>query len=395
MRVAMIIIALLTIVLIFILSAGQNIYTLQSENSEHQNIITWMKNAKISDEPIPVNSQIIRLKKNTISLEAVSHFYFPETEFWGTTQRTGDPDNPELRVRWYDKDGIEIGAFKEKLIYDLPQPVYRVDPRTKNLISIDFLNHVHIISPEGEILSNFKIRPEYQYHSENIISVELADNLLFSALTEITPNRDGPAKYNSYIRMINLEGETEMAYDLADWQVRSAKASKSGQYFVVSFYQKNTQDQTFEFQTLIIDRDGTVINRIPVRFRQAYFSENDNRLLLMDKDTCYLLDITSEIPVSTFGVKEIGNLFLSAAFLGSSEMLAVQEGKLISGTPGTPTPWAYTNLHIRTFDQKGIEFNDRQLEDIKIYKPAFWYNDESQTLFIGHSTGWQIYHVNF
>jgi len=395
MRVAIIVIALLTIFFIIILSAGQNIYTLQSEKTEFENVITWMKNLKKANQPIPVYTDKIRFTTNTISLGTVSYFYSASSTFWGSVQRSGDADNPVLQVQWYDNDGVEVGIFSDKLTYDLPQPVYHVDPLTQRLISVDFLNRVRIISPEGKVLNGFNIRDEYQYHSENIFSAELVDNSLFTAATEISPRANDAPGYNSYIRIVDLEGETEMSYDLTGWQVRAAKASESGHFFAVSFYRRNTADQTFDFQTLILNRDGVVLNRLPFRFRQAFFSDNTKRILLLDKDSGYLLDISSEEPVSKFKVKDVENLFMSATFLGSSGMLAVEEGKLIAALPGSPTPWAYTNVHIRTFDQKGIELDDRLLEKVKIYTSAIWYNDQSETLFIGHSNGWQLYRVNY
>ena len=99
--------------------------------------------------------------------------------------------------------------------------------------------------------------------------------------------------------------------------------------------------------------------------------------------------------LGSYTTKNKDNLFIAAAFLPPSDMVALEEGRPGSRPPKSDIPWIYDNIYIKTLDGKGAELDELPLNDITLYKPALKYNKDSQTLFIGHSNGWQLYRINF
>ncbi len=226
--------------------------------------------------------------------------------------------------------------------------------------------------------------------------MELINNRLVAGITEVIPGKDQSPGYFSSLRIVDLEGMTIMHHDVPEWQLQALKASDDGNFLAASFYKSDTdENQTFQFQTTIFEETGNVVYRIPASFQQAIFNENSDRILLIDKNTCYLYDILNKTRIGIYKTHERGTLFLAATFLPPSNMVVLEEGKPGMGKPGTETPWAYDNIYIRIVDENGKELNDILIENITIFKPAFRFNKEDQTLFIGHSTGWQLYRIEF
>ena len=132
MRVIIITVFLLTIILIYILSAGSKILILQTENKNHKDVITWLNSKNSETAPLPVRRTDVLLTKKTISLESLSYFHTGTDEYIGTLDISGDKRKPELQVNWYNLEGDQIGIFREPWHYDFPYPVYRIDPNPFN-----------------------------------------------------------------------------------------------------------------------------------------------------------------------------------------------------------------------------------------------------------------------
>lgn len=395
MRLAIIVISLLLLILIIVLTAGSKNLTLQSEHTSQEKVIVWLKSANRVNEPIPILQNYIQLGQTKIALEKKSLFYSNGNNYLGTIEKTGDRKNLILTIRWYDPNGSQIGQFIDPIKFDDPFPFYQIDSYSDNLVSVDIYNHVRIVDPSGELVKDFKIIEDYRYHSENMIEVLLQDQTLYVGITEILPQMENHSQYKSYIRVINLNGDVLLHHKMPGWQIRKIQNAKDGKYIAVSGYRKDIQNQSFKFLSRIIDRGGDIIYELPFRFRNAVFNDLNSQVLLMDKSSAKLIDLPTRRVTAELGARDTGNLFLTGIFLDESGKIVIEEGK-ISKTPSEgKTPWNYTDLKIRIFSKDGEEGNDLLLEGKTLYKPALWFNHESNSLFVGHSQGWQIYDVNF
>ena len=215
------------------------------------------------------------------------------------------------------------------------------------------------------------------------------------ALTEILSSSEGSPKYKSSVRVFNLEGKTHLRYNLDDWRIRSLTGSADGQLTAISLYRKTSGDTAYQFRTMVFDLEGNILIDQPVNCRQAIFNQKKDRLFLMDKNVGYLLDINGNSQIAKAQVEESEHLYLSAVFLPPSGFLVLQEGKAKADQRGDQTSWIYDNIRIVSLDNFGEEINNFPVENITINKPAFWYDEESEKLFVGHCKGWKIYKVNF
>ena len=390
MRVFFVVIVLLTMVLIYLLVAGGNLYTLESENSEYNDVITWVKK---QNNPLPVTKARISAKQNSINLEDATHFYSINDRGFGTIQLSGNRLDPVLNINWYNLEGKPAGNREESWQHDAPLPVLRIDHASGNLVCIDLQNRIRIINPQGQVLNEFQILDSYQFHSENNAYVDLNNSLLSVAVTEILSSLDGSTKYKSSLRVFNLDGKVRMRFDLDEWRIRSLTGSVDGFMVAASFYRKKSGNPSYQFRTIVFNLEGNILLDQPVNCRRAFFNQKNDRLFLMNKDIGYLMDIISKSKIAEVKVKKQGNLYLSAVFMPPSGFLALQEGNAKPDQSGGRTSWIYDNIRIISLDNSGKEIDDLPVENITINKPAFWYNEESEKLFVGHRKGWKIYKV--
>jgi hypothetical protein len=394
MKVFLTVIAFLMVSLTYILLGGSILYTLQSENSDFNDIIKWIHTKKASSEPIPVNRGQIQLANRDIKYTSNLLLESETSNYIGTVEFLGEKRNPDLHIKWYSSDGNPVGAFIDSWQYDDPFPVYKINSETGDLIAVDIFTNVRIINPESQITNQYKILPEYRHNNENVIYTEVINNRLISAICEVIPVQDGNPVYKSSMRIFDLQGKPIMQFEKPGWQIQAMGVSPDGKNIGVSFYQWiDSPKSELQFNTLILEESGKIIFQIPVGFQNLVFNDDKSLLILMDKNSFHLFDLLKKQQIGSYSTLESNSLLLAAVFLSPSETIVLQEGKPLPGIPGSGTPWKYESIHIRTLSEEGEELNPLVIENITLFNPSLHYNKEKETLFIGHSTGWKLYKV--
>jgi len=385
-------IILITFISSYFLLAGTKIYTLESENNDFSDVITWIDS---KDQLLPVTRTEIRAKQSNIDLNEAKYFYSDRDKGFGTKRLSRSRQGTNLHIKWYDLEGKLSGQWHEPLLNDMPFPVVRIDHISGRLISVDYLNRVRVINSDGTISRQFQIVDSDKFHTENNTYIDLNNGLLHVGTTEIFPSINDRSKHKSTIYIFNLDGKVYQHFDLDEWRIRSLNGSQDGQIVAVSLFRMEKEGTSYQFRTVVLDIEGNVLLDHPVNCRKAVFNHNNSKIFLMDKNVGYLIDLQTQAQIAKTTVKDDGNIYLSAVFMPPSDLLAIQDGRAKQGQHEGRTSWIFSNIRIKSLNDLGQEISDLPIEDISVERPALWYDQETGRLVIGHRQGWKIFKVNF
>ena len=394
MRLFFLITFFLLSVLLYPVSAGSDLLTLRSEASGFADVRAWIQSADGGQIPLPAGHADIGMEPSILNHTKENFFYIASDLGFGFSHITRKGMDSILKVSWYLNDGKPAGQWQKSWPDDIPLPALRIDPDTGNLIAVDLTNHVRLINKNGLTIKDFTLLDTLHIHTENNAYIDYNGGLLAAGITEVNPGLASHPDYRTSIQVFTLDDKVIWYKSFPGWRIRSVNSSADGQFVAASFYRKETDQEKYLFRSMVFNAVGKVICDQPLRARQTLFNKKNNRVFFRDKSAGYLIDLTTGKQIAQIQSTDQDRLFLTAVFMSPSEYLAVQEGIAIRRPAENLSGWVYTQISIRAVDESGNEAALLPIDDIEVIKPVLTYDESLYDLFVGHRSGWRIYHLN-
>ena len=374
--------SLVIIGLLYVLNADSPVIIMQTGQSGYENIHTWAG----TQTPIPLPLTITDKAGGSIR---ISKYFSTQSDLgYGSAVL----HNNELAVSWYDHKNRLQGRFTEQWPADMPLPQYFIHRNLQQLIGVDMTNRVRIIDADGVIDYEMRLFSDKPYNIENNTYCHYSEQLnqLLIGFREVYPVSEFEQGYNSYLMLIDPEGNQKFSISFGGWQINGLAAAGNGEYFMIPLHRYDLQNNQFTFRTILLDKTGALISDLPFQHNKAIFNTDAGMVVFFKNEQAWLYDISQKKIIQNYTVSDQNNIFMNAIFLDEKNLFILQEGQVYK----EELNWAFQNLVLQIIAIKGSVERIHPLGEIKQISPVLRYDDAKDQLLIGHKNGYQFYTVS-
>jgi len=381
MKKILILTGILAIGLIYFVNADAPILVLKSQVTSYQNIQSWIGTDDLV--PVPMTTS------DDISSQSKSQYFFSDSRnYYGKMIH----NNQQIEVSWYDADHVQHGSLKEEWQHDVPLPRYYINNNITQIISVDILNRVRFFNSKGKLENEIPLFKNLTYNNENNTYcqyMEQKDQLIIG-VKQVYSVSDTEQGYNSYLTLIDLDGNELFSISFPEWQINGVSASTNGEYFLIPLHKFVVKDEQFIFRTLLINNQGGVIDDIPLQHNKAVFNINCSFVAFFKNEQAWLYDITKNKIIHDYPIVGSDKIYLSGLFIDEKNLLVLQEGEVYK----EDLNWAFREMKLNLINYDGQLIEKHDLKDITQFTPVLKYDAIKGQLFVGHRSGYQYYMIN-
>ncbi len=257
----------------------------------------YSHNLKNSDETGKVIVSWDNIKNVVIS---------PDNRYLGLISLLDKPKNPtEMHVftfTTFNAIGKKIYSVKSSFINDdgIPQFVFS---ESKNVLAIvsQFGEHIKFYNSRGKMIREKFLSPGIKHSYRNPKGVFSNDGNYF--LLNITGINNTSDKSQPDLFMLSSIGEQIWTYQLPLHHAETIGISDHGKYSIVSGPPSFLESPQPEFQTVLLNNEGKLIEIYPFGFKYYDFDDSESWLLLADE---YILRLVRLSDGSVYFSKALG-----------------------------------------------------------------------------------------
>ncbi len=299
----------------------------------------------------------------------------------------------QIEISWYNIDNSEAGRFTHDWESDIPLPRYYLNSNRNRIFSFDIYNRLRFYDENGTIENEFSLFQNMTYNNENNSFCQFIEqkDLLLVGSKQVYPVSENEQGYNSYLSLIDLDGNELFATQYPGWQLNGISASGSAEHFIIPLHKYEHTGEKFVFRTVVMDNRGNVIADLPLQHNKAIFNENGTLICFFKNEQAWLYDIKANRIIQEYSIKSPERIYLSGLFIDEKNLFVLQEGSVYKEA----SDWVYKNMALNLIDYNGELIQKKELDDISQFLPVVKFSQQNEQLFIGHRTGYRYYSINF
>lgn len=383
-------IKILLICIVAKLLNASEITEIDSDNS-FQNVVMWWTPDAEGDKPIPLYAKKLSVQNKNFAFTNPTYIETKEKSLIVLDFNVIDKIS-NIEVSVYNSNQKFISKFELPWIFDLPLPLFLPIKNNSEIVCISPDNSIKRFSLNGKILSTAKILRNFKYNSENVINVSPLHNEqgFFVSLTQPNDATDSPNKYDSYLFIADLNGNIILSKEYGDWQINSINTSDDGNILTVAMHSPNYESNEILFKSLVLDNQLNELFEIPEQHFKSIISFKNSKVLFINKHKSFLCDYANKKTINSFELKSQQNINVTGIELPTLDQFALLESKVMRESGNLVTPWSYSDPVLKIIDTNtATQTITKSFNDIKFYNPSLNIN-KTNTVFMGHSTGWKI-----
>jgi len=230
----------------------------------------------------------------------------PDNKYLGLISLLDKPKNPTerqvLTFTTFNAIGEKIYSVKSSFINDdgIPQFVFS---ESKNVLAIvsQFGEHIKFYNNRGKMIREKLLSPGIKHSYRNPKGVFSNDGNYF--LFNITGINNTSDKSQPDLFMLSSIGEQIWTYQLPVHHAKTIGISDNGKYSIVSGPPSFPESHQPEFQTVLLNNEGKLIEIYPFGFKYYDFDDSKSWLLLADE---YILRLIRLSDGSVYFSKALG-----------------------------------------------------------------------------------------
>jgi hypothetical protein len=373
--------SVLAIGLTYFVNANAPVLILKSEVSTYKNVQSWLSTDALVPIPLPTPQEISSQSKP-------QYFFSDSRNYYGKMIH----NNQQIEVSWYDADHVQHGSLNEEWPHDVPLPRYYINSNNNHIFSIDIFNRIRFFNSDGKIENEIPLFKNLTYNNENNTYCQYMEQMdqLIIGVKQVYAVSDKEQGYNSYLALIDLDGNEIFSISFPGWQINGVSASTNGDYFLIPLHKFVVKDEQFIFRTLLVDNQGRIIDDIPLQHNRAVFNMNGSLAAFFKNEQAWLYDIAKNKIIRDYPIADSDKIYLSGLFIDEKNILVLQEGEVYK----EDLNWAFREMKLDLINYDGLLIEQHDLKDITQFTPVLKYDAMKEQLFIGHRAGYQYYRIN-
>jgi hypothetical protein len=260
------------------------------------------------------------------------------------------------------------------------------------VFSVDIFNRIRFYNADGQMKYEIPLYKNIAYNNENNTYcrfIEEKDQLVVG-VKQVYPVSDLEQGYNSYLTLIDTDGNELFSLRFPDWQINGVSASHNGDYFLIPLHKYITEKKRFIFRTLLINNHGRIIDDIPLQHNKAVFNNNSSLVTFFKNEQAWLYDIAQNKIISDFKIADSDRIYLTGLFIDDKGILVLQQGEVFKENLN----WAFREIKLDLISYEGQLIAEHDIRDITQFTSVLRYDKLNDQLFIGHRTGYQYFTIN-
>ena len=382
MKYILIIISILAVSSVYFLIADSPVMIMHTQQSGYENVYTW------AGDKNPLALPLSDANKSETEQLRPQYFFSESRAYYGKVIH----NNHQITVSWYDADNSLQGSFSEEWEFDVPLPRYYINNKRNQIFSVDVYNRIRFFGaggkPEYEIslFTNMNLNTENNTYCQYIGQ----QDLLLIGFKQVFPVSELEQGYNSYVTLIDLEGNELFSTDFPGWQINGVSAAENGEYIIIPLHKYELENDQFVFRTIILDRKGETIAELPLQHNKAVFNADGTLVAFFKNEQAWLYDIEKNKIIEDYSIQAAHKIFISGLFIDEKNLFVLQEGEVYKES----SDWAYQNITLNLIDLSGDLLQKKALDNITQFTPVLKYDRPTQQLFVGHRNGYLYYIIN-
>ena len=314
--------------------------------------------------------------------------------YWGTAALSGDPaGDRQLSIAVYEGAGTLRYRLERVQHYDDPLPLLRLSGRDGALlIARSSTGQVWFYDRRGALLREVELFPNLAYDLERIVALEVSANaksvaVLAGKRGASPAGSDAPnPSAEPHLFLFSAEGELRWQQPLNEYTPGALAVSPEGNYLAAAGYTIDVDGRITQ-RSVIYDRAGEIVMELPRRFELAYFSADEQFLLLTGKKSTQLIDLKSGAVRWERQISRNKEQICAVRVAGGARTIALLSAVSEYG----PNGFVFNHPHLEILGRNGDLLQELTFLEAEFREPALLLAPDAQTLFIGFQHQHLIY----
>jgi hypothetical protein len=266
-----------------------------------------------------------------------------------------------LILRWFDRDGRQMGSYNFSQHSDDPLPQILFNATGSHLVVTQpAMARLIFLNNNGQTLRESPVFSEAPYLLERPFFMA-ASAEAFIVLSQPTPSTNVEAVAPVCIRF-TTSGEEQWRRELPAGTAGGLAISDDGELIVASRYIVDVTNNTSRVESTIslLQRDGKLLANVNGLFRKALFAQDHARLLLMDRRQLRALDIPSSKVRWQATLSRRAEMFVDIAANADQDKVFA----LVGSSVFKENRFVFENARLLGFDNKGRQQVEQPLKTV-------------------------------
>ena len=263
-------------------------------------------------------------------------------------EKTDEKQEATLRLRWFDRNGRPRGSHVRDWHGDQPLPQFCFNEAATRLLLADAgVARLTILNLEGEVVREVDLFGAPRYFNERPLFIAAGGEEFF-VLSQALPSA-GQLPVNPVLLRLSAQGEEIWRRELTQHTGGGIAVSPEGRWILAGSYAVASPQSSVRSELQLFDGSGNEHFAREGLFRHGVFTQNGDRVLIVDRRQVRLLRVPGGEVVWENSLSSRAEMFAAAAADANGENIFA----LIATSAFKDSRFVYENARLVRFDSGG------------------------------------------